>query len=358
MRIGIPKEVKPLEGRVALTPDAAAEVVQRGHRVHLQAGAGMQSGYDDQAYRDVGVEIVPDARAVYAEAEMVLKVKEPIPAEYELLRPGQMLFSYLHLAAVPALARVLQERRVTAVAFETVEQQGQRPLLAPMSAIAGRIAVQMGATLLYGPAGGRGVLLGGVPGARRGRVVVLGAGQAGGHAVSMAAALGANVVVLDRSPAALARVYAESPNITALAATQENIAQAVREADLLIGAVLITGARAPRIVSEEMVAGMRPGAVVVDISVDQGGCIATTRATDYTAPTYVVNGVVHFAVTNMPGAVPRTASQALSAVLVPYVLGLADGRLDADPALQSGLNVRAGKIAHPAVEEALGSAQR
>jgi alanine dehydrogenase len=356
MRIGIPKEIKPFEGRVALVPDAAAELTAHGHRVVIQAGAGKASGYDDEEYRRAGVEVLTDAAAVYANAELIVKVKEPVADEYALLRPEHVLFSYLHLAALPELAAVLKTKRLTAVAFETVEVGGRRPLLAPMSAIAGRIAVQFGATLLYGPQGGRGVLLGGVPGTTRGRVVVLGAGEAGGHAVSLAAALGAEVTVFDRSPDALARMHALGPNVTALSPTDTAIALAAEDADLLIGAVLVPGGRAPYLVSAATVSRMRPGAVVVDISVDQGGCIATTRPTDYRNPTYVVDGVVHFTVTNMPGAVPRTASQALSAVLTPYVLRLAAGGLDAgDPALTAGVNVRGGRITHPAVVEALGA---
>jgi alanine dehydrogenase len=356
MRIGIPKEIKPLEGRVALVPDAAGEAVRRGHTVLLQAGAGLASGYSDAEYRQRGVDIVPDAAAVYAQGELLLKVKEPIAAELPLLRREHRLFSFLHLAAVPTLATVLLEKGLTALAFETVEQAGRLPLLAPMSDIAGRIAVQVGATLLHSPAGGRGLLLGGMPAAPRGRVVVLGAGEAGGNASAMAAALGAEVVVFDLSRSALARMFALGPNVTALHPYPSAIAEAVREADLLIGAVLIPGARAPRLVTRAMIQSMRPGSVAVDIAVDQGGCLETTRPTDYTQPTYVAEGVTHFAVTNMPGAVPRTASQALSAVLTPFVLRLAEPDWQDDPALRAGINVQAGRVVHAQVAAALGQA--
>jgi alanine dehydrogenase len=356
MRIGIPKEIKPLEGRVALVPDAAAEVVRRGHTVLLQAGAGLASGYTDADYRQKGVEILADAAAVYAQAELLLKVKEPIAAELPLLRREHRLFSFLHLAAAPALAVALRDKGLTALAFETVEQAGRLPLLAPMSDIAGRISVQVGATLLHSPQGGRGLLLGGLPAASRGRVVVLGAGEAGGNAAAMAAAMGAEVVVFDVSRTALVRMLALGPNVTALHAYPTAVAEAVREADLLIGAVLIPGARAPRLVTRAMIASMRPGSVAVDISVDQGGCMETTRPTDYAQPTYVAEGVTHFTVTNMPGAVPRSASQALSAALTPFVLRLAEAGWQDDPALSAGINIQAGQVVHPRVAAALGGA--
>ena len=297
---------------------------------------------------------MPDAVAVYAQAQLLLKVKEPIAPEFGLLRRDHVLFSFLHLAAEPVLAMTLKERGLTAIAFETVEEAGRLPLLAPMSDIAGRIAVQVGTTLLHSPQGGRGLLLGGMPATARGRVVILGAGEAGGNAAAVSAALGAEVLVFDRSRAALARMHALGPNVTGLPLYQATLAEALRTTDLLIGAVLIPGARAPRLVTRDMIRGMRPGSVVVDISVDQGGCIETTRPTDYTRPTYVEEGVIHFAVTNMPGAVPRTASQALSAALLPFVLRLADDDWASDPGLYSGINVQAGRIVHKQVAEALG----
>jgi len=356
MRIGIPKETKPLEGRVALVPEAAGELVRGGHEVYLQAGAGEPSGYPDSAYLAEGVQILADAAALYEQAVLIVKVKEPIAAEYALLRPEHLLFSFLHLAAVPELARVLQQKRLTAVAFETVEVRGHLPLLAPMSEIAGRLALQIGAHLLHRPMGGRGLLLGGLPGAERGRVVVLGAGEAGGAAAAAAAAIGAGVTVFARSRESLARMHALGPNVTALHSYHGAIAEAVAQADLLVGAVLITGARAPHLVTREMVKTMRPGSVIVDISVDQGGCIETIHPTDYRNPTYSEAGVIHFGVTNMPGAVPRTASQALSGAIVPYVARLAQPGWQQDAGLRAGLNVQDGQIVHPAVAAALAGA--
>ncbi len=353
MRIGIPKEIKVKEGRVALIPPAVSELVRHGHEVYVQAGAGLASGYPDMDYRQAGAQLVPDAATLYARAQMVLKVKEPVAAEYSLLRADHLLFSYLHLAANPELARVLKDKGLTAVGFETVEEGGRLPLLAPMSDIAGRLAVQIGATLLHVHRGGRGLLLGGLPSAERGYVVILGAGTVGGNAAAVAAALGAQVTVFAPHRPGLERMHALGPNVTALPSYPALIERAVYDADLLIGAVLVPGARPPKLVSADMVSKMKPGAVIVDVSVDQGGCIATTRPTDYDNPTYIVDGVVHFAVTNMPGAVPRTASQALSTALTPYVLRLAAPGGLSDPALVKGINVASGKIVHPAVRESL-----
>jgi alanine dehydrogenase len=356
MQIGIPREIKPLEGRVALTPAAASELVDAGHELFVQADAGRASGYADEMYRSVGATILPDAAALYARAQLIVKVKEPIAPEFPLLRREHALFSFLHLAANPELARVLQAKRLTALAFETVERDGKLPLLAPMSEIAGKLAVQIGATLLHAPQGGRGILLGGLAATERGRVVVLGAGEAGGAAAALAAALGAEVTVFARGRDSLARMHALGPNVTALSSTRAAIAQVLAGADLLIGAALIPGARAPQLVSAAMVQAMQPGAVIVDISVDQGGCVETTHPTDYANPTYVVHGVTHFAVTNMPGGVPRTATQALSAALLPYMQRLARADGLHDPALRGGVNVRDGALVHPAVAEALGGA--
>ncbi|MBI5611954.1 MAG: alanine dehydrogenase [Gammaproteobacteria bacterium] len=356
MLIGIPKEIKPLEGRVALTPAAIGELIDAGHELFVQADAGTASGYADELYQSAGATILPDAATLYTRARLIVKVKEPIAPEFPLLRREHMLFSFLHLAANPELARALQAKRLTALAFETVEHDGKLPLLAPMSEIAGKLAVQIGATLLHAPHGGRGILLGGLAATERGRVVVLGAGEAGGAAAALAAALGAEVTVFARGRDSLARMHALGPNVTALGSTRAAIAQALAGADLLIGAVLIPGARAPRLVSAGMVQDMQDGAVIVDISVDQGGCVETTRPTDYSNPTYVVHGVTHFAVTNMPGGVPRTATQALSAALLPYVQRLARADGLHDPLLRGGVNVQDGKLAHPAVAEALGGA--
>jgi len=354
MRIGIPTEIKIREGRVALVPPAAAELVRHGHEVLLQAGAGLASGYRDSEYEQGGVRIVPDARAVYGDAELIVKVKEPLLEELALLRKEHLLFSYLHLAAAPELAGALRKKGLTAIAFETVEENGRLPLLAPMSDIAGRLSVQIGMNLLHAHHGGRGVLLGGLPAAERGHVVILGAGVAGGNAAVLAAAIGAQVSVFAPHRESLERMHALGPNVTALPSYRPLIEQALASADLLIGAVLIPGAKAPKIVTRTMVKRMRPGSVIIDISVDQGGCIETTRPTNYEQPTYIEEGVVHFGVTNMPGAVPRTSSQALSTSLTPYVLRLAGAAGLKDPALAAGINVQGGKIVHPAVAEALG----
>ena len=354
MRIGIPKEIKTLEGRVALVPAAAAQLVKNGHTVLIETGAGDASGYSDDDYRNAGLEIVDNAAALYGESELIVKVKEPVEPEYDLLRSDHLLFSFLHLAADPVLTRVLLKTGLTAIAFETIEKNHSLPLLAPMSDIAGRLSVQIGATLLHRPNGGRGILLGGMPAAERGNVVVLGAGSAGGNATQVAASLGANVTVFARSRNSLERMHAVGDNVTALPSYATLVEEHVREADLLIGAALITGARAPVLVPESLVNQMKPGSVIIDIAVDQGGCIETTKPTTHKEPTFIKHGVIHYGVTNMPGAVPRTASQALSASLVPYVLRLASQEGLSDPAIKSGINIQAGEIVHPVVREALG----
>ncbi|HHH43053.1 MAG TPA: alanine dehydrogenase [Gammaproteobacteria bacterium] len=350
MRIGVPREIKPLEGRTGLIPAACSELVAAGHPVFVEAGAGLESGYTDAAYRAAGAEILADAAALYGRAELIVKVKEPIEGDLRHLRAGHILFSYLHLAANLPLLQALCDIGLTAVAFETVQDAaGGLPLLAPMSDVAGRLSVQLGTHLLHQPQGGKGLLLGGLPGAARGRVTVIGAGVAGGSAARLAAAMGAEVTVFDRKRDRLEAMRALGDNVTALYPYPDSITPAVVEADLVVGAVLIPGARAPHVVTAAHVRDMQAGSVVVDISVDQGGCIETTRPTDYRAPTYVVDGVVHLAVTNMPGAVPRSASQALSAALTPYLLDLANGGLERNPELRHGLNVAAGKVCHPAL---------
>jgi alanine dehydrogenase len=352
MRIGIPREIKTLEGRVGLIPAAAAELVRQGHEVLVEQSAGALSGYDDNAYRDIGARIVPDAGALYGGAELIIKVKEPVGPELGLLRREHLLFSYLHLAANLPLLRHLQGIGLTAIAFETVEDQaGRLPLLAPMSDIAGRLATQIGATLLLHPAGGKGLLLGGLPAAERGRVVILGGGVVGGSAAEVAANLGAEVVVFERRRDRLEAMRALGHNVTALYPYAETIRREVARADLLIGAILITGERAPRVVSAETVRTMQAGSVVIDVAVDQGGCIETTRPTTYEAPTYVWEGVIHFGVTNMPGAVPKSASQALSAALLPYAQLIARGDWRQHPDLQRGINLAGGRITHPALQQ-------
>lgn len=355
MRIGVPREIKPLEGRVGLIPAACRDLVRAGHELVVETGAGLASGYSDEAYRQAGVSLSPSASAVYQDAELVVKVKEPVAEEYAYLRQDHILFSYLHLAANPQLTECLRRTGLTAVAFETVqEDDGRLPLLAPMSDIAGRLSIQLGIHLLHQPQGGKGLLLGGLPGADRGHVVVIGAGVAGGNAALLAAANGASVTVFDRKREKLEAMRALGANVTALFPYDEAIDTAVKNADLLIGAVLIPGARAPHVVSAQQVAQMQAGSVVVDISVDQGGCIETTRPTDYNQPTYRVGEIVHLAVTNLPGAVPRSASQALSAAVLPYLHQLAETPLDAidrESALGSGINVQAGACVHPALQD-------
>jgi len=354
MRIGIVKEVKVLEGRVALVPEAAADLVAAGHEVVVQSGAGDLSGYSDSDYQALGVSIAKDAADLYQQGELIVKVKEPQPAELSLLRKDHVLFSYLHLAAELELLKGLRDIGLTSIAFETVElDNGALPLLAPMSIIAGRLAAQIGANLLQRPNGGKGLLLGGLPAAERGHVVILGAGSAGGNAAMMAAGMGAEVTVFDRNSEKLERMRALGANVTGLYPFKHSLAQKVAQADLLIGAVLVTGEKAPHLVDVEMVKSMQAGSVIVDISVDQGGCIATTRPTTYADPSYVEHGVVHFAVTNMPGAVPRSASQALSASILPYVHSLADKDWRENTALARGVNTHDGKIVHPALQELL-----
>jgi len=352
MRIGIPSETKTLEGRVALVPAACADLVRRGHEVFIQSGAGIKSGFADEDFARIGVSVVADADALYATGELIVKVKEPIEGDLARLRKNHLLFCYLHLAAEPALTRRLLDIGLTGVAFESVEEaDGSLPLLAPMSIIAGRIAVQIGTHLLHQPAGGKGKLLGGLPSTERGKVVVLGAGAAGGNSASLAAAGGANVVVFDKRPDRLAQMMALGTNVTALYPYEEYVAREVRNADLVIGAVLIPSARAPHVVTAEMVRSMEAGSVLADISIDQGGCFETSRPTTWKDPTYVVDGVTHFAVTNMPGAVPQTSSQAISAAILPYVQWLAKGPAWRDHAsLKAGINVDGGSIVHPALQ--------
>lgn len=352
MRIGIPRETKTLEGRVALVPAACADLVRRGHEVWIEKDAGIKSGFTDEDYTRIGVRIAPDAAALYERGELIVKVKEPIAGDLQHLRKDHLLFCYLHLAAEPALTRRLLDIGLTGVAFESVEfDDGGLPLLAPMSIIAGRIATQIGTHLLHQPAGGKGKLLGGLPSTERGKVVVFGAGAAGGNSAALAAAAGANVVVFDKRQDRLAEMMAMGPNVTALYPYEEYAAREVATADLVIGAVLIPSAKAPRVVTEDMVRSMEPGSVLVDISVDQGGCFETTRPTTYADPTYVVHGVTHFAVTNMPGAVPKTSSEAICAAILPYVQRLAsDGKWREHVPLARGINVEGGKLVHPALQ--------
>jgi alanine dehydrogenase len=353
MRIGIPKEVKPEEGRVALIPRDCAELLQAGHEVFLESSAGLASGYTDEAYSEQGVAICADAAELYASARLIVKVKEPYGSDLDYLRPDHLLFCFLHLAASPELAGKLINIGLTAVAFETVQRNGQLPLLAPMSIIAGKLSIQIASTLLYRHHAGKGILLGGLNGSDNGNVLVLGAGHAGGAAARLAASMGANVTVMDTNPQRVDELERFSGRITGKASTPESLMESLKETDVLIGSVLRPGARAPHLVSRDMVASMPKGSVIVDIAIDQGGCVETSRPTTYVAPTYIEEGVTHFSVANMPGAVPRSASQALSAVLLPDVLRLAQPGWDEDEGLKTGINLRQGTIENPVILDAI-----
>ena len=356
MRIGVPKETKVHEYRVGLTPNSAAELAAAGHALIVEAGAGAGVGFSDERYRAAGASIgtVQDAFA----ADLVVKVKEPSLEECRRLRRGQMLFTYLHLAADRPQALALMESGVTAIAYETVTADGRLPLLTPMSEIAGRMSVQVGAYALHTANGGRGILLGGVPGVAPGKVVILGGGVAGTNAASMALGLQADVTVLDKSVARLRALSAEfQGRARLLMASPENLRRETLAADLVIGAVLIPGATTPRLMTREMVRAMRDGSALVDISIDQGGCFATSRPTTHDHPIYLEEGVVHYCVSNMPGALASTATEALNNVILPYVQTLAElGWQEAfrqDPGFASGLNAHEGGIRHPQVAQAL-----
>lgn len=359
MRIGIPREIKVQEARVGMTPDGVGELVRRGHAVAVEAGAGQGSGYADADYQAAGATLVRDGEAAFAAADLIVKVKEPQPAECARLRPGQTIFTYLHLAADPAQATALMASGATCIAYETVtDPAGGLPLLRPMSEIAGRLSIQAGAWFLQRPNGGRGVLMGGAPGVEAANVVVLGGGVAGRQAALMAAGLRASVTVLDISPARLVQIdEAMGPAVRTLMSSAASIEAALGEADLVIGAVLTPGASAPRLVSRRMLSGMKRGAVLVDIAIDQGGCFETSRPTTHEAPVFEVDGILHYCVANMPGATPRTSTQALTAATLPFICALADKgaarALAEDSHFAAGLNVDAGRIVHPRVAEAL-----
>ena len=360
MRIGVPKEIKTHEYRVGLTPAGVRELVQHGHAVTVETTAGAGSGWDDDAYRAAGSAIAPDAAAVFAGADLIVKVKEPQPAEIARLQRGQVLFTYLHLAADKAQTDGLINTGATCIAYETVTDRfGALPLLAPMSEVAGRMSVQVGAHCLEREQGGAGILLGGVPGVPPARVVVLGGGVAGTNAARMAVGLEASVIIIDKSLPRLKELDLQfGPRATTLFATTEAIEHAVHGADLVIGAVLVPGAAAPKLVTRDMVRRMRPGSVLVDIAIDQGGCFETSRPTTHSAPTFVEEGSVHYCVTNMPGAVPRTSTLGLTNATLPFVMALAgkgwrQAMLD-DPHLAAGLNVHDGRVQCLAVAQALG----
>jgi alanine dehydrogenase len=359
MRIGIPKEIKNNENRVAMTPAGVMYLVQNGHEVYIETGAGIGSGFSDEEYRANGAIIVKTAEDAWS-MDMVLKVKEPLPSEFKYLREGLILFTYLHLAAEPKLAQALVDNQVIGIAYETVQlPNGSLPLLTPMSEVAGRMAVQVGAQFLQKVNGGSGILLSGVPGVSRGKVTIIGGGVAGTNAAKMAIGLGAQVTIIDLNPDRLRQLDDIFGNdITTLMSNPYNISQSVKESDLVIGAVLIPGSKAPKLVTEEMVKQMKPGSVIVDIAIDQGGIFETTdRITTHDQPTYVKHGVVHYAVANMPGAVPRTSTIALTNVTVPYALQIANkGYKRAvleNESLLKGLNTYKGFVTYKAVSDAL-----
>ena len=358
MRIGVPKETKNHEYRVGLTPASVAELTQQGHELWVEASAGEAIGFSDEQYRQAGATLVNTATAF--SAELIIKVKEPSLAECQRLEPGQVLFTYLHLAAAAPQAHALLASGTTAIAYETVEDfHGRLPLLSPMSEVAGRMSIQVGANALQKSAGGRGTLLGGVPGVAPGKVVVLGGGMAGTNAAYMAVGMQADVTILDKSIDRLRTLSQEfAGRAKVLMASQDNVATAVRAADLVIGAVLVPGAAAPKLVDHALLQEMHKGSVLVDISIDQGGCFATSRPTTHDDPTYIEEGVVHYCVTNMPGGVARTSTEALNNVTLPYVKAIANkGWQQAfaeDEGFAKGLNVHAGRLAHDAVADALG----
>ncbi|WP_226659152.1 alanine dehydrogenase [Pseudalkalibacillus hwajinpoensis] len=359
MYIGIPKEIKNNENRVAITPAGVIALTKAGHHVTVETEAGIGSGFEDVDYREAGATIATDAATVWNQ-EMVMKVKEPLSSEYAYFREGLILFTYLHLAAEPELTKALKDSGVTAIAYETVVDRGTLPLLTPMSEVAGRMASQIGAQILEKPKGGKGILLGGVPGVKRGKVTIIGGGVVGTNAAKIAMGLGADVTILDLSAERLRQLDDIFGNaINTLMSNPLNIAQAVKDSDLVVGAVLIPGAKAPKLVTEEMVKSMTPGSVLVDVAIDQGGIIETVdHITTHDNPTYEKHGVVHYAVANMPGAVPRTSTIALTNVTIPYALQIANkgavAAIQSNPALEKGLNVANGSITYEAVAKDLG----
>jgi alanine dehydrogenase len=360
LRIGVPKEIKNNENRVAMTPAGVVHLVRSGHEVYIEKGAGIGSGFPDEQYVEAGASIVDTAAEAWS-MEMVMKVKEPIPSEYGYFREGLILFTYLHLAPEPALTKALIDNKVVGIAYETVQLPNQSlPLLTPMSEVAGRMSAQIGAQFLEKPEGGKGILLGGVPGVKRGKVTIIGGGVAGTNAAKVAVGLGADVTIIDLNPDRLRQLDdIFGHQVTTLISNPYNIAEAVKESDLVIGAVLIPGAKAPKLVTKEMIQSMEPGSVVVDIAIDQGGIFETTdRITTHDEPTYVKEGVVHYAVANMPGAVPRTSTIALTNVTVPYAVQIANkgykqACLD-NSALLKGINTLNGYVTYEAVAQAHG----
>jgi alanine dehydrogenase len=360
MRIGVPKEIKTLEFRVGLTPGAVQSLTDKGHELFVETGAGAGIGLDDAAYEAAGAKVLPTADEVFAAAEMIVKVKEPQPVEIGRLRPDHILFTYLHLAADKDQAIGLMKSGATCIAYETItDKAGRLPLLAPMSQVAGRMAIDVGAVALLKPAGGRGMLLGGVPGVPPAKVVILGGGVSGQNAAEMAVGHRADVTIFDISAARLAQLDAQfDGRVKTAFASKDAIAAAVHDADMVVGCVLVTGAAAPKLVTRADLGEMRRGSVLVDVSIDQGGCFETSRPTTHKEPTYEVDGIVHYCVANMPGAAPYTSTFALVASTIPYVHALAEKGVDQafadDTGLAAGLNVKAGKITYAAVTESLG----
>src|SRR5215211_7658664 len=360
MKIGVPKEIKVNENRVALVPAGAEAMIAAGHAVTVEKGAGEGSGFPDDLYSAVGATIAPDAAAVWRDAEMIMKVKEPIEVEWKHMRRGQVIFTYFHFAADERLTRAHMDSGATCIAYETVELPSRElPLLTPMSEVAGRMAVQEGAKYLEKLYGGRGVLLGGVPGVAPAKVVILGGGVVGINAAKIAAGMGAKVVVLDISLERLRYLSDVMPaNVQLIYSNRHNVLEQIETADLVVGGVLIPGAKAPRLVRREDLRRMRPGSVIVDVAIDQGGCVETIKATTHENPTYVVDGVIHYGVANMPGGVPRTSTLALTNATLPYAMQLANKgwkqALKDSPALLKGLNVAHGKVTYPGVAEAFG----
>jgi alanine dehydrogenase len=360
MIVGVPKEIKTDEYRVAMIPVGVEELTRAGHTVLIQTGAGQGSGITDSQYTTHGAEIVDSAEKIWKRADLLVKVKEPLPEEWPLMQPGQMVFTYFHFAADEKLTRAVMHSSITAIAYETIrDSRGGLPLLTPMSEVAGRMSIQEGAKYLERPFEGRGILLGGVPGVLPANVVILGGGIVGANAAKVAAGLGANVAILDVNLDRLRYLDDVMPrNVTTLFSDRHNILDSINRADLLIGAVLIPGARAPYLVRRDDLKRMPPGSVIIDVAIDQGGCIETSRPTTHSNPTFKVHDVIHYCVTNMPGAVGRTSTYALTNVTLPYVLQLAKKGLDRavreHPALAEGVNIREGKITSPAVAETFG----
>ena len=360
MVVGVPREIKKHEYRVGLTPAHAQVYKNAGHSVVIEKGAGEGAGFSDSEYAAAGAEILASKKSLFDKAEMIIKVKEPLPEEYDLFHEGQLLYTYLHLAADKTLTEALLKKKITGIAYETIQlDDGTLPCLTPMSEIAGRLSVQEGAKYLEKSFGGRGVLLGGVPGVERGKVSIIGGGVVGTNAAKIAVGIGADVTVLDLSAKRLG--YLDDifgSGLQTLYSTEDNIIKCLKESDVVIGAVLVTGAKAPRLVTKEMLKYMKPGAVIVDVAVDQGGCFETTRPTSHDQPTYTVDGVVHYCVANMPGAVALTSTQALTSVTLEYGLKIANlgwkEALKTDPALRKGLNMVGGKLCYEPVAESLG----